>query len=219
MKDATEIVLLVDESGSMSGLRKDTIGSINTFVKDQAKVPGEANLELVVFQTLYDGGCKIIRSAPVKTFGEITEADYTPLGGTPLLDAIAQRVDALGAKLAAIPESDRPDKVIFVIITDGEENSSKKASLADVKAKIQEQTDVYNWQFIYLGAGINAFKQHEALGISFASSAQYVPDSGDSIKAVYSSVSHTIRGVRANDGPAIFNAQQRQDMTGSGDTN
>ena len=169
MKNTTEIILLLDESGSMAPLERDTRGSVNTFISEQGRIPGEANLEIIVFNT-HD---RIIRErAPVRSIALLQESDYKPQGGTALSDALVKSIDNLGARLRALPESERPNNVIFAILTDGEENSSE-LPMDEAKKRIKVQTDQFGWKFIYLAAGEGALQQGRNYGLSMNNIATY----------------------------------------------
>lgn len=169
MKDnLTEIVVILDQSGSMSVVAKDTIGSFNTFIEDQKNAPGEANFTLVLFAS--HGEQKTVANAvPIAEAKKLTSKTYKPDGMTALLDAVASTIDMVGMRLAVIDEADRPSKVIVCIITDGEENHSRNFSKDAVKERITHQIEKYNWQFVYLGANQDSFAEARNIGINNAS--------------------------------------------------
>lgn len=148
----TEIIAILDRSGSMGGLESDTIGGFNSFIDSQKKVEGECNVTTVLFdneiETLYE-------AVPVKEVKPLTNNEYYVRGMTALLDAIGSSANKSGARYAAMPNP--PDKVIVLIITDGHENSSREFSNDQVKSMIKHQEDNYGWEFVYLGANQNAF--------------------------------------------------------------
>lgn len=149
MKDnLTEIAIILDKSGSMGSIRNDTIGGFNSFIDDQKKLPGEANVTLVLFDTSYDMRFK---SRPLGDIEPLTEATYIPQGGTALNDAVGRTINTIGQDLANLPEDKRPGKVLFVIITDGEENASKEFTLSKVNEMIKHQKETYSWEFIFIG--------------------------------------------------------------------
>ena len=181
-KGLTCIVAILDKSGSMADVRYDALGGINTFIEDQKKAPGEAIFTLVLFdttvKTIYD-------QVDIKLARTLTESEYIPSNGTALLKAISDTVDFTGAKLAAMKEEDRPEKVIVCVVTDGQENSSNlysnieydkwchyptQTTLIYTKAKLNEkikhQEEVYNWKFVYLSADNNAFVDAQGMGFS-----------------------------------------------------
>lgn len=172
MKDETYIAVLLDRSGSMQSVKDDTIGGFNQFVSEQKAAGDNALLTLVQFDT---GGIDVVHeSKPIKDVPDLTHETYQPRGGTPLLDALGKTIHSTGRALSAIPEQARPDKVVFVIITDGQENSSVEHTKASVKQLIEEQSGKYNWQFVYLGANQDAFAEAGSMGIPAAATANYV---------------------------------------------
>lgn len=169
MKEATEIVVVLDKSGSMQTVQADTIGGYNTFIEKQKSLPGEANLTLVLFDTTY----VIQPSRHIKDVPLLNNKTYQPSGMTALNDAIGRAIVETGNKLSNLPEHERPGKILMVVITDGEENSSKEHNTQQIKDMITHQHDVYNWEFIYLGANVNSFDEARKIGISIANAANY----------------------------------------------
>lgn len=195
MKDNfTSINVIIDASGSMQHLTHDTIGSFNTFLAEQKIVPGEAVFSLCIFSTNY----RLVHDFAVLTsVPELTNKVYSPNGGTALLDAMGATIDSVGARLAAMPEEERPSKVIFLIITDGAENSSKRFNADQIRAKVQHQKDVYSWEFCFMGANIDAIADGTNLGISAQNTLNYAPTASGT-KALYSSVSNSMRSYRSS---------------------
>lgn len=172
--NSVAIAVVLDKSGSMGLVREGTITGFNTYVDNQKNEPGEATLTLVFFDTEYD--VKYV-DKPLADVKHLAPEDYYPGGNTALNDAIARAITEIGAKLAAKPEKDRPAKVVMVIVTDGQENSSKEYKLpegtATIKKMIEHQEKTYSWQFIFLGAGLDAVKQAASYGIDASRAAQY----------------------------------------------
>ena len=161
-ENLTEIVFILDESGSMSSLRDDTIGGFNSYVEDQKKEPGEAYLTTVCFDDEY----RLIHDhVNLQDVAPLSHKDYSPRGCTALMDAVGRTINSVGARLAATPEEERPSHVIFVITTDGYENASKEFTRSQVKKMIEHQQSKYSWQFIFIGAGIDAYSEAESIGI------------------------------------------------------
>ena len=142
--DLTDITLVVDRSGSMDAIQGDAEGGVNTFITEQAKEPGEALLTLVQFDTEYEF---LHKGVPI---GEVPRYELHPRGATALLDAVGRAINETGERLAAMKEQDRPGLVIFVVMTDGLENSSKEFTKAQIKEMIERQQHDYNWQFTFL---------------------------------------------------------------------
>ncbi len=168
--DLTDITLVVDRSGSMESMRTDAEGGVNAFIRRQAAEPGEALVTLVQFDTEYEF---LSRGTPAAQVGEYT---LVPRGSTALLDAVGRAINETGARLATMAEPDRPGLVVFVVVTDGQENSSHEFSKAKIKEMIEHQQTVYNWQFTFLGANQDAFAEAGSMGFSAGGTAGYSPD-------------------------------------------
>jgi uncharacterized protein YegL len=169
-ENLTEIVAILDRSGSMSGLDKDTIGGYNAFIDQQKQVPGEAVLTTVLFDDQYD---LLHDGVNIKEVLPITGREYFPRGTTALLDAVGNSISTIGEKLSKMSESDRPGKVMFLIITDGAENSSKEYTQAQIKEMVERQQNIYKWEFLFFGANIDSFAAAGGIGISHARSANF----------------------------------------------
>lgn len=167
----TEIVLIVDSSGSMGRIQADTEGGINTFIEEQKKVPGECKVTLVTFSTRHK------EQYVGKDIAEVPKFTLVPSGNTSLLDAIGHTINTVGARLSSLKEEERPSKVIFVISTDGEENSSREFNRTQVFEMIQHQTNKYSWDFVFLGANQDAIAVGNSLGISAQRSVTYAANS------------------------------------------
>lgn len=164
-KDLCELIVVIDESGSMSSVRDDTIGGYNTFVETHKKLPGEARLTLVKFNSDYE---IVHDGVDIKDVPLMTDATYMPSSMTALLDAIGKTIDTVGNRLAKTPEEERPEKVIFFIITDGAENVSKEYTSKQVKEKTTHQKEKYGWEFIFMGADQDAWGTSRGMGITNA---------------------------------------------------
>lgn len=164
----TSLNAVIDRSGSMESIKHDMQGGFNAFVEAQKKEPGEATLTIAQFDTEYE---LLYVNKPIAEVGPYT---LVPRGGTALYDAIARTIITVGEKLAALPEDERPGKVLMAIVTDGEENSSKEyRDPAQVKALIERQQNDYNWEFVFLGANIDAIAEAGKIGIPMASAMTY----------------------------------------------
>jgi len=174
----TYIVMLLDRSGSMMNLRNDTIGGFNAFVAEQKKAAGKAVLTLAQFDNEFqiDYEARDIQSVP-----NLTPETFIPRGGTALRDAFARLMTSTGAKLSAMKEEDRPENVVFVVITDGAENASKEVSPAVLKEMIETQTKTYNWKFLFLGANMDAALVGGTMGVSGLS---YKPTGGGILRSM-----------------------------------
>jgi uncharacterized protein with von Willebrand factor type A (vWA) domain len=159
-QNLTEIVFILDRSGSMSGLENDTIGGFNGFVKRQAEA-GQTSLTTVLFDDQYE----IIHNGIDAGNIVLTSKEYFTRGSTALLDAVGKTINDAGKRLNETPEALRPGKVIVVITTDGLENASREFSYEKVKGMITHQTEKYGWEIIFLGANIDVAKEGDKLGI------------------------------------------------------
>lgn len=166
----TEIISLLDRSGSMGGLEKETISGYNGFVEKQSRMDGEAIITTVLFDDKYE---VLWNGIDIKE-AKITEKEYFVRGCTALLDAVGKTIIEVGARLSKTEEGDRPDKVIFVIITDGKENASREFTYEKVNELIKHQKNKYNWEFVFLGANIDVEKEAENLGIPLKNTYRYV---------------------------------------------
>lgn len=158
----TYIIFLIDRSGSMSQLRDDTIGGFNAFIAEQKKVPGKAVLTLAQFDDKFEINYEAM---DIQKVPDLTPETFVPRGGTALRDAAARLMISAGAKLSAMKEEDRPDNVIFVVITDGQENASKETPAHILKEMIDLQTNTYNWKFLFLGANMDAAMVAQDMGM------------------------------------------------------
>ena len=191
-KDLTEIICVIDKSGSMAPRTQDVIGGYNRFLEDQKKEKGGALLTLALFDTDY----KIIDyGIDISMAKGLTEHVYQAGGMTALLDAVGRTIDKVGDRLAATNEKKRPGKVIFLIITDGEENSSREYTLDRVKGKIKSQQETFKWEFVFLGANQDAFASAMSMGIPGAQAVNFRP-TAQGVQAAYANMSHTVSGYR-----------------------
>ena len=161
-KDYTHICIVLDASGSMSSIESDIKGSFNTFLDKQREEPGKTVFDLFQFSSEVE---RLVKSADLALFKDDLMAKYTCSGCTALNDAVCTAIDTMGREFAEMPETERPENVLCVIITDGQENASKKFTTADVKKRIEHQQDVYKWEFLFLAANQDAFESGSALGI------------------------------------------------------
>lgn len=188
----TEIIFLLDRSGSMEGLVKYTIGGFNSFINNQKNESGEAKLTTVLFDDRYE---ILYNGVDIKIVNKMTDKEYFTRGMTALLDAIGKTINEVGIRLNNTLEENRPSKVIFVITTDGEENSSYEFSQNTIKEMIERQTNKYNWQFIFLGANIDAIGIAKKFGISDKFASSYT-SSSIGTDALFTTMSKTIGNYR-----------------------
>lgn len=158
----TELVFILDKSGSMAGLEADTIGGYNSMLKKQQKAEGEAIVTTVLFNHDYE---LLHDRINVKGISPITEADYEVGGTTALLDAIGLTIQKIVNVQKRTSEAERADKVLFVITTDGLENASREYSADKIKKMVKHQKEKYGWEFMFLGANIDAISTAQQFGI------------------------------------------------------
>lgn len=190
----TEIIFLLDRSGSMSGLESDTIGGFSSFVAAQSKL-GDTRLTTVLFDDKYE----ILHNGINAKDVFLTHREYFTRGATALLDAVGKTILDVGLRLSGTPEAERPHKVIFVITTDGQENSSREFSYDKVNQMISHQRDVYHWEFIFMGANIDVAKESSRLGINPAHAMQY-DASDEGTQLMYSRVNAMVCEMRSSYG-------------------
>ena len=192
-KNLTEIVFILDRSGSMAGLEDDTIGGFNALIEKQKKEPGQAFVSTVLF----DNVSQVIHDrADIQKVTPMTREDYQVRGCTALLDAVGKAIHHIGNVHKYAREEDRPEKTLFVITTDGMENASREYSYARLKTMIQRQKEKYGWEFLFLGANIDAVGTARRFGIDEDRAVNYHCDSkGTALN--YEVVSEAIRTVRA----------------------
>jgi hypothetical protein len=186
-KNVTEIIFLLDRSGSMSGLESDTIGGFNAFVKKQSQLEGETLVTAVLFDDQYEVLWNGINALDVK----LTEREYYVRGCTALLDAVGQTILDVGHRLSMTNEEQKPGKVIFVITTDGIENASREYTYEKVKELIKHQTEKYNWEFIFMGANIDAVREADNLGINIENAYNFEA-SEEGVEMMYNTVCEAV---------------------------
>lgn len=190
----TEVVFIVDESGSMFNLQDDTIGGINSFIEQQKKEPGDARFTLVKFSS---SPKTVYWRVPINEVEPLTAANYSPGGCTALYDAVGSTIDRIGFALAETPEPERPGHVIFVITTDGYENASHQYSGSQLREMVPYQKVKYSWDFLFLGADIDAFAAAKDIGISADRSASYA-NTKIGTETMYNVMTKTVANYRAS---------------------
>ena len=173
-KGLTELVFILDKSGSMGGLETDTIGGYNSMLAKQQEVEGECHITTVLFDNNYE---LLHDRIDIKAVSPISEKEYQVGGSTALLDAIGRTIHKISNAQKHTADDYRAEKVMFVIITDGEENSSREYSAEKIKAQIERQKEKYGWEFVFLGANIDAIETAGRFGISADRAQNYHSDS------------------------------------------
>lgn len=173
-KNLTELVFILDRSGSMAGLEKDTIGGFNSMIEKQRREPGEVYVSTVLF----DSTCEVIHDrVPLDQVKPLTEREYYARGCTALLDAVGGAIHHIGNVHKYAREEDRPEHTMFIITTDGMENASHAYSYDKVRRMINLEKEKYGWEFLFLGANIDAAAEAARFGINEDRAVNYKCDS------------------------------------------
>lgn len=193
-KNLTELVFLLDRSGSMAGLEEDTIGGFNSMIAKQRGEPGEAYVSTVLF----DHCSEVIHDRlSLDKVPALTREEYYVRGCTALLDAVGGAIRHIGNVHKYAREEDRPERTLFVITTDGMENASRKYDYGQVKTLIQRQKEKYGWEFLFLGANIDAAREAARFGIAAENAANYHADHRGTA-VIYEAVSDAVCSFRAS---------------------
>jgi hypothetical protein len=201
-ENSTLIAALLDRSGSMSFIQKDTEGGFNAFIEDQKELSGSAEVTLSQFDTEYE---RVYSNVPIN---DVPRFELKPRGGTALVDGIGRLVTEVGEELAARDESERPETVIVLVMTDGHENSSQEWSADKVKELVKQQTDVYNWKFVFLGANIDAVEVGGQYGFAANNSMTYGANTRG-VTATFNTASGLLGAYRGGAGYAEFTDAER----------
>lgn len=189
----TELVFILDRSGSMTGLEKDTIGGFNSMIEKQKREEGEALVSVVLFdhetEVIYD-------RVPIAQVKPMTTEQYYTRGLTALMDAMGGAIHHIKTIHKYAREEDRPEKTIFIITTDGYENASRKYSSEKVKKMVEHEKEKYGWEFLFLGANIDAVKTAGDIGIESNRAVDFVCDE-EGTRLNYDVISDTVARVRA----------------------
>ena len=209
----TELVFILDKSGSMHGLEQDTIGGFNSMLQKQKELDGECRITTVLFDNRYE---LLHDRIDIRAVSSMTEKEYQVGGTTALLDAIGRTVQELVSVQKNTAKEYRADRVLFVIITDGQENASREYSSDRVKEMIQLEKEKYGWEFVFLGANIDAVETAGQLGISRDRAVDYVPD-GAGTALNFQMMSETVAAFRETGAvPGAPLEAIRKDMTARG---
>src|SRR5690554_6759144 len=213
-KGLTELVFILDKSGSMAGLETDTIGGYNAMLKKQQDVEGGCRITTVLFDNNYE---LLHDRIDIRAVRPITEKEYSVGGTTALLDAMGRTIHKIINVQKNTDEAYRAEKVMVVIITDGYENSSREYSVENVRSLIQHQKDKYGWEFIFLGANIDAVETAQHFGISRDRAQNYHADS-DGIELNFRVMGETITAYRHTSAlPEDWKDEIERDYKGRGD--
>ncbi len=193
-KNLTELVFILDRSGSMSGLEQDTIGGFNAMIEKQKKEPGEAYVSTILFDNVSEVLHDRVKLPEVP---KMTDRDYTVRGCTALIDAIGGAIHHIANIHKYARPEDVPEKILFVITTDGMENASRRYTSEQVKRMIEKEKTKYGWEFLFIGANIDAVETGARFGIGRDRVANYVSDS-QGTDILYASVNEAVCQVRSS---------------------
>lgn len=191
-KDLTEIVFILDRSGSMSGLEADTIGGYNSMIKKQKKEAGEALITTVLFDDVQE---VLYSREKLEKVEKMTERQYFVRGCTALLDAIGTTMHSISEKQKEMPKEERPSKTLFIITTDGMENASQHYTFEKIKQMVEKKKEKRGWEFLFLGANIDAIHVAGSIGVSANHAVNYCNDSKGT-QLNFKVLSNVISGVR-----------------------
>ena len=190
----TELVFILDRSGSMAGLESDTIGGFNSLIEKQRKQDGECYVSTIIFDHVSEVLHDRVKLSEVD---KLTENDYTVRGATALIDAIGGAIHHIGNVHKYARPEDVPEHTMFVIMTDGMENASRRYSRDKVKRMIEHEKEKYGWEFLFIGANIDSVETARHFGIGADRSVNYHADS-QGTAVVFETVSETVCNMRAN---------------------
>jgi uncharacterized protein YegL len=194
-----EVAVIIDKSGSMEGKESDVIGGFNKFLADQQAQPGEARMSVVLFDTQVS---RVHSSVPIRDVPLLDGKTYAPDGMTALLDAVGGTIRKIEDEIAKRPGNKQPDKIISVIMTDGEENSSREYKQPQIKKMIEERQASGRWEFIFMGANVDAFAEAESLGVARTNASNFAASGDGAAMAFCASsvrVSNLRKGLSAED--------------------
>ena len=192
-KNLTEIVFILDRSGSMAGLEDDTIGGFNAMIEKQKQEQGDAYVSTILF----DNYSEVVHDrVDIRKVPLMTRKEYYVRGCTALLDAVGKAIHHIGNVHKYAREEDRPERTLFIITTDGMENASREYSYDRVRRMIEHEKEKYGWEFLFLGANIDAAREAARFGISEDRAANYHADR-EGTAVVYEAMSEAVCSIRA----------------------
>lgn len=206
----TAVMLVIDRTGSMDQIREAAEGAVNEFINGQAKATGRRTIRIAQFDTDPSTGAVCVETVhPSTDAANVPPFKLDPRGGTPLLDAMGISITEFSKELELIPEHQRPGTVIFAVMTDGEENSSREYNFEQIKAMVQRQETQFGWQIIYLGANQDAIAVGARLGVRRDRSMSYATTDHGTRSAGRAMTSYVASA--ASGGSAAFTSDQRED--------
>lgn len=213
--DYTDITVILDRSGSMAPVAQDMEGGFNHFIEDQRKISGECRVTLVQFDE--NSGINVDTIYIARRLEDVPALVLNARGGTPLLDAVGRTVVDTGERLKRLTEQERPGNVLILIITDGQENASRDWTKEKVRELINRQKDQWKWNFMFLGANVDAFAEARGMALPVGSAANYTPTAAG-IGQMFASVSPKISAYRSSNTDTQkqavlnFTDQERKDL-------
>lgn len=204
-KDLVHLVFILDKSGSMSGLQADTIGGFNSLIEKQKSEEGEAIITTVLFNDDY---FLVHDKENIDKVKELTRKEYFPIGCTALLDAVGRTVSAVASDYEMMNKEDIPERTLVVITTDGKENSSKEYSYFAVKSTLEKAKELYNFEYLFLGANIDSIEEASKFGIHEDNAVNYNCDS-EGVELNYQCLSRTVSRIRKE---KLFDASWKKDI-------
>lgn len=205
----TDVTVVLDRSGSMASTKADAEGGFNTFIDEQKKVPGLCVVSLAQFDDQYEN----VYSG--KPLAEVPNLVISPRGNTALLDAIGKTITATGERLEKMAEADRPEHVIFIVVTDGQENASREWSSTKIHDAIKHQREKYNWQFVFMGATQDSIAMAKSVGFAPTGIMQFASNAVGTRRS-YGSMSAAVANTRLCAAPTGFTQKDRDEQTASG---
>ena len=202
----TEIAYILDRSGSMQPMQEPAVAAFNDFIKSQLDVPGDARLTLIQFDDAYEVP---VPAMPIQDVPQLTASTYTPRGSTALLDAIGRTIKETDRRITALPDNDKPGKVILAIFTDGMENASQEYTLKHIGDLIRLYRDQKGWEFLFLAANQDAIASGSAMHMNASHSAN-VSYNPKGIRTTGSAMSRKVRAMRMKSG-GNMDAQAMED--------
>jgi hypothetical protein len=201
----TAFIMLLDRSGSMASIKSDIVGGLNSLIKEQKSLDDKSTD--IFFMAQFDHEYSVLREwTSIVSLTEFSEDSFIPRGTTALYDSMGKTIDECGNYFASLPADQRPDKVLFVTLTDGFENASRTFKKSDIAAKIKHQTDVYKWDFSFIGANFDVFAEGNDLNISKLNTYSYDTSSKESISKMTASLSVGVSAYRSTAARSIFTA-------------
>lgn len=201
MKNYEDLTIVLDRSGSMSSIANDMVKGFQHFVEKEKESGDVTKVTLYTFNNT--SRCEYTS----RDINEIFTLDLRPLGSTALMDALGRAINETGARLSAIPENDRPEKVVVMVITDGEENASREYTLLKIKEMVEHQKTKYNWQFVFSGANIDSFSVGGNYGVARCSTMNYMATPAGT-QHLWESLSVSQRAYRSADAGTMFSIKE-----------